>query len=162
MSKNGSVMDLDKLRKVVDISLIGTLDITRRLLPEMSTQKSDEDGERGVIITVASAAAFDGQEGQVAYSAAKGGIAAMTLPLARDLARYGIRAVCIAPGMFGTNMVSGMPQRVKDSLQNSLEFPARAGYPEEFAGLVQHVLDNKMLNGTVLRLDGGARMPARL
>lgn len=155
-------MPLHGLKKVIDISLVGTLDVTRHLLPRMATQSPDADGERGIIITVASAAAFDGQEGQVAYSAAKGGIAAMTLPLARDLARYGIRAVCVAPGMFGTNMVSKMPERVKESLQSSLEFPARAGFPEEFAGLVQHIIDNKMLNGTVLRLDGGARMPARL
>lgn len=147
---------------MVDISLTGTVDIIRQILPHMSTQPADENGSRGVIITVSSAAAFDGQEGQVSYSAAKGAIASMTLPLARDLSRWGIRAVCIAPGMFDTGMVEGMPEKARESLKKTLEFPARAGRPEEFAGMVKSVVENAMLNGTVIRLDGAARMPSRL
>ncbi|KAG5746710.1 hypothetical protein H9Q72_010677 [Fusarium xylarioides] len=162
ISKKAKPLDMDKFQKVVNISLNGTLDVLRNLLPHMSAQEPDADGSRGVVITVSSAAAFDGQEGQVSYSAAKGAIAAMTLPLARDLSAWGIRAVCIAPGMFGTAMVAGMPDKAYESLKRSLEFPDRAGKPEEFASLVAHVIENKMLNGTVLRLDGGARMPSRL
>lgn len=153
---------MERFKKVIDVSLTGTVDIIRCLLPQMVSQQPDSEGSRGVIITVSSAAAFDGQEGQVAYGAAKGGIASMTLPLARDLSQWGIRGVCIAPGMFETNMVSGMPSKVQESLQKTLEFPKRGGRPEEFAGLVEHVIRNKMLNGTVVRLDGAARMPSRL
>lgn len=155
-------MPLEHFKKVIDISLSGTVNVIQQLLPKISTQTENADGERGVLVTVASAAAFDGQEGQLAYSAAKGAIASMTLPLARDLSRYGIRAVCIAPGMFGTNMVAGMSEKVKMSLTKTLEFPPRAGRPEEFASLVQQVFENSMLNGTVLRLDGASRMPSRL
>lgn len=159
MSRSGKKLPLDKFKKVLDISLTGTIDIIRHLVPTMSQQEGDC---RGVIITVASAAAFDGQEGQVAYSAAKGAVAAMTLPLARDLGMYGIRTVCIAPGTFGTNMVGTMPDKVRQSLESAFEYPKRAGRPDEFAGLVAHVLENDMLNGTVLRVDGASRMPARL
>ncbi|KAM6485788.1 hypothetical protein HDV62DRAFT_387217 [Trichoderma sp. SZMC 28011] len=162
LSKNNSPLALETFKKVVDISLTGTVDIIRQILPHMSTQPADENGSRGVIITVSSAAAFDGQEGQVSYSAAKGAIASMTLPLARDLSRWGIRAVCIAPGMFDTGMVEGMPEKARESLKKTLEFPARAGRPEEFAGMVKSVVENAMLNGTVIRLDGAARMPSRL
>ncbi|KAK4085555.1 uncharacterized protein Triagg1_545 [Trichoderma aggressivum f. europaeum] len=162
LSKNNSPLALETFKKVVDISLTGTVDIIRQILPYMSTQPADENGSRGVIITVSSAAAFDGQEGQVSYSAAKGAIASMTLPLARDLSRWGIRAVCIAPGMFDTGMVEGMPEKARESLKKTLEFPARAGRPEEFAGMVKSVVENVMLNGTVIRLDGAARMPSRL
>ncbi|KAM0265118.1 hypothetical protein ACHAQJ_000270 [Trichoderma viride] len=162
LSKNGSPLVLETFKKVVDISLTGTIDVIRQLVAHMSTQPADDQGSRGVIITVSSAAAFDGQEGQVSYSAAKGAIAAMTLPLARDLSRWGIRAVCIAPGMFDTGMVEGMPERARESLKKTLEFPARAGRPEEFAVMVKSVIENGMLNGTVIRLDGAARMPSRL
>jgi 3-hydroxyacyl-CoA dehydrogenase/3-hydroxy-2-methylbutyryl-CoA dehydrogenase len=155
-------MVLDTFKKVLDISLTGTIDIIRNLLPQMAKQEPGEDGERGVIITVSSAAAFDGQPGQVAYSAAKGAIASMTLPLARDLASVGIRAVCIAPGMFDTNMVSGMPEKALQSLKAILEFPARAGKPSEFAAMVHHIIENVMLNGSVIRLDGATRMPSRI
>lgn len=155
-------MTTQHFQKVVNISLTGTFNVIAQLVPRMSTQPADEDGERGVLITVSSAAAFDGQEGQIAYSAAKGAIASMTLPLARDLSRWGIRAVSIAPGMFGTNMVAGMTDKVKESLNRSLEFPARPGRPEEFARLVQQVFENGMLNGTVIRLDGASRMPSRM
>lgn len=128
----------------------------------MATQEPDSDGEKGVVITVASAAAFDGQPGQIAYSAAKGALASLTLPLARDLAPYGIRAVSIAPGLFETNMTAKMPQKAQQSLQRVLEFPVRPGRPDEFAAMVEHIIANSMLNGSVLRLDGATRMPSHL
>ena len=155
-------MLLDQFSKVIDINLIGTVDLIRQLVPYIATQSPNAKGERGVLVTVSSAAAFDGQEGQTAYGAAKGAIASMTLPLARDLSCWGIRAVCIAPGLFDTGMAASMPQKAKESLDKTLEFPARAGEPEEFASLVENVIDNSMLNGTVIRLDGAARMPSRL
>jgi 3-hydroxyacyl-CoA dehydrogenase/3-hydroxy-2-methylbutyryl-CoA dehydrogenase len=153
---------LDTFQKVIAVNLVGTVDIIRQLLPHIATQTPDADGERGVIITVASAAAFDGQPGQVAYSATKGAIASMTLPLARDLAQHGIRAVSISPGMFETSMTTNMPKKAKESLQRVLEFPNRPGRPDEFADLVVHSISNSMLNGTVVRLDGATRMPSRL
>lgn len=162
LSKNGTPLSLETFKKVIDISLTGTIDVIRQIVPYMSTQPAEGDGSRGVIITVSSAAAFDGQEGQVSYSAAKGALASLTLPLARDLSRWGIRAVCIAPGMFDTGMVEGMPDKARESLNKTLEFPARAGRPEEFAQMVRSVVENGMLNGTVIRLDGAARMPSRL
>ncbi|CAI0644571.1 unnamed protein product [Colletotrichum noveboracense] len=162
ISKKGTTMLLDQFSKVIDINLIGTVDLIRQLVPYIATQSPNAKGERGVLITVSSAAAFDGQEGQTAYGAAKGAIASMTLPLARDLSCWGIRAVSIAPGLFDTGMAASMPQKAKESLENTLEFPARAGKPEEFASLVEHVIDNSMINGTVIRLDGAARMPSRL
>ncbi|KAF0321811.1 3-hydroxyacyl- dehydrogenase [Colletotrichum asianum] len=161
ISKKGTSMLLDQFSKVIDINLIGTVDLIRQFVPHIATQSPNAKGERGVLITVSSAAAFDGQEGQTAYGAAKGAIASMTLPLARDLSCWGIRAVCIAPGLFDTGMAASMPQKAKESLENTLEFPG-AGEPEEFASLVEHVIDNSMLNGTVIRLDGAARMPSRL
>ncbi|KAI0968659.1 hypothetical protein F4678DRAFT_481861 [Xylaria arbuscula] len=162
LSKNGQPILLDRFKKVIDVSLTGTVDVVRRLLPTMAAQTPDQDGSRGVVITVSSAAAFDGQEGQVAYSAAKGAVASMTLPMARDLSAHGIRVVCIAPGLFETGMTATMPQKARLSLNKTLEFPARPGKAQEFAKLVQHIIDNHMLNGTVLRLDGAARMPSRL
>ncbi|KAH6679967.1 hypothetical protein F5X68DRAFT_223748 [Plectosphaerella plurivora] len=162
LSKSNTPLALERFRKVVDISLVGTIDIIRQLLPRMASQKPDADGQRGVLITVASAAAFDGQEGQVAYSAAKGAIASMTLPLARDLASQGIRAVCISPGLFDSNMTANMPAKAQESVRKGLEFPARGGRPDEFAAMVEHIVDNHMLNGTVIRLDGASRLPARL
>jgi 3-hydroxyacyl-CoA dehydrogenase/3-hydroxy-2-methylbutyryl-CoA dehydrogenase len=155
-------MKLELFKKVIDISLTGTVDVIRLLLPRMSTQKAEEDGERGVVITVASAAAYEGQPGQIAYSAAKGGIASMTLPMARDLAPVGVRAVCIAPAMFSTNMTATMPEKAVESLKRVFEFPARPGQPTEFASLVQHIIENVMLNGTVIRIDGATRLPSRL
>jgi NAD(P)-dependent dehydrogenase (short-subunit alcohol dehydrogenase family) len=121
-----------------------------------------EDGERGVIILVASSAAFDGQPGQVAYAASKGAIASLTLPLTRDLARYGIRVVTIAPSLFDSPMTSVMPEKVRKSLMRVMEFPVRPGRPSEFAQLVRQSIENIMLNGVVLRLDGGSRMPSKL
>ncbi len=119
------------------------------------------DGERGVIINTASIAAFDGQIGQAAYAASKGGVASLTLPAARELATHGIRVVTIAPGIFGTPMMSGLPQEVQDSLGASVPFPARLGDPKEYADLVQHILGNRMLNGEVIRIDGALRMAPR-
>jgi 3-hydroxyacyl-CoA dehydrogenase / 3-hydroxy-2-methylbutyryl-CoA dehydrogenase len=120
------------------------------------------DNERGVLILVSSSAAFDGQPGQVAYSASKGAIASLTLPLARDLARYGIRVVTIAPSLFETRMTSILPERARKSLERVMEFPRRAGQPHEFAQLVRHCVENIMLNGAVIRLDGAMRMPSKI
>jgi len=120
------------------------------------------DGERGVLILVSSSAAFDGQPGQVAYSASKGAIASLTLPLSRDLARYGIRAVTIAPSLFESAMTAKLSEKARKSLERVMEFPVRAGKPEEFAALVRQSIENSMLNGTVLRLDGAMRMPSKM
>ncbi len=127
----------------------------------MAKNAPGEDGERGVIINTASVAAFDGQIGQAAYSASKGGVAAMTLPVARELARHGIRVMTIAPGIFATPMMAGMPQEVQDALGASVPFPPRLGRPEEYAALARHIVENQMLNGEVIRLDGALRMAAK-
>lgn len=127
----------------------------------MSKQDADAQGERGVIVNTASIAAFDGQIGQAAYAASKSGVVGMTLPVARELARFGIRVVTIAPGIFATPMMSGMPQEVQDSLGKSVPFPSRLGRPDEFAALVRHIAENTMLNGEVIRLDGALRMAPR-
>ncbi len=127
----------------------------------MAKNDPGEGGERGVIINTASVAAFDGQIGQAAYSASKGGVAAMTLPVARELARHGIRVMTIAPGIFATPMMAGMPQEVQDALGASVPFPPRLGRPEEYAALARHIVENQMLNGEVIRLDGALRMAAK-
>jgi NAD(P)-dependent dehydrogenase (short-subunit alcohol dehydrogenase family) len=127
----------------------------------MVANQPGDDGERGVIVNTASIAAFDGQIGQAAYSASKGGIVGMTLPLARDLAGQGIRVVTIAPGTFDTPLLASAPQNVRDALGQAVPFPSRLGRPEEFAALVQHILENPMLNGEVIRLDGAMRMAPR-
>ncbi|MGF6174969.1 3-hydroxyacyl-CoA dehydrogenase [Ensifer sp. 4252] len=152
---------LDSFARAVSINLIGTFNMVRLAAAAMEREVPGEDGERGVIINTASVAAFDGQVGQAAYSASKGGVVAMTLPIARELARHGIRVVAIAPGIFETPMMAGMPQEVQDSLGKSVPFPQRLGKPEEFAALVQHICENRMLNGEVIRLDGALRMGAR-
>jgi 3-hydroxyacyl-CoA dehydrogenase/3-hydroxy-2-methylbutyryl-CoA dehydrogenase len=147
----------------MNVNVRGTIDLIRQCLPHMAkTTPAGEDGERGVVIMVASSAAFDGQPGQVAYSASKGAIASLTLPLTRDLARYGIRVVTIAPSLFDSPMTSVMSDKVRKSLLRVMEFPQRPGYPPEFAQLVRQGIENIMLNGVVLRLDGGMRMPSRL
>lgn len=157
---------LDALDLVLGVNLRGTLDLVRQALPHIAAASPDggegPDGERGVVVMVASSAAFDGQMGQVAYAASKGAVAAMTLPMARDLSRHGIRVLTIAPSLFETNMTKAMSDKVRKSLLNSLEFPKRPGKPEEFAALVIHLIENTMLNGEVIRLDGASRMPARL
>ena len=127
----------------------------------IAREEPDAEGERGIVVNTASVAAFDGQIGQAAYAASKGGVAALTLPAARELARHGIRVVTIAPGLFATPMMAGMPQEVQDALGKSVPFPPRLGRPEEYAALVRHICENTMLNGEVIRLDGALRMAPR-
>ncbi|KAF1851566.1 3-hydroxyacyl-CoA dehydrogenase type-2 [Cucurbitaria berberidis CBS 394.84] len=163
IDKKNEPLSIESIDFVLNINLRGTLDLIRQTVPHMTTATpSEPDGSRGVIIMIASSAAFDGQMGQVAYAASKGAVASLTLPLARDLSKHGIRAVTIAPSMFDSAMTKMLSEKVKKSLENSMEFPRRAGLPEEFARLVVECVGNEMLNGTVLRLDGAMRMPARL
>jgi len=163
IDKKNEPLAISSIDFVLNINLRGTLDLIRQALPHMTTAQPDgPDGERGVIIMIASSAAFDGQMGQVAYAASKGAVASLTLPLARDLSKYGIRAVTIAPALFDSNMTKMMSGKVKQSLEKAMEFPKRAGQPEEFARTVRDAVENSMLNGTVIRLDGAMRMPARL
>jgi NAD(P)-dependent dehydrogenase (short-subunit alcohol dehydrogenase family) len=143
---------------VININLIGTFNMIRLAADTMSRGAPNAAGERGVIVNTASVAAFDGQIGQVAYAASKAGVAGMTLPIARDLSRLGIRVVTIAPGIFITPMLKGLPQEVQDSLGRQVPFPARLGRPEEFAALAKHIVENEMLNGETIRLDGAIRM----
>jgi NAD(P)-dependent dehydrogenase (short-subunit alcohol dehydrogenase family) len=150
---------LESFARAVSINLVGTFNMLRLAAAAMAKQPPGEGGERGVIVNTASVAAFDGQIGQAAYAASKGGVASLTLPAARELARWGIRVVAIAPGIFATPMMTAMPQDVQDALGASVPFPPRLGRPEEFAGLVRHVIENQMLNGEVIRLDGALRMP---
>jgi NAD(P)-dependent dehydrogenase (short-subunit alcohol dehydrogenase family) len=149
---------LASFTRVITINLIGTFNMIRVAATAMSKQDPTADGERGVIVNTASVAAFDGQIGQVAYSASKGGVVGMTLPIARDLSRSGIRCCTIAPGIFGTPMLLGMPQDVQDSLGKQVPFPSRLGKPEEYAALAKHIIENVMLNGETIRLDGAIRM----
>jgi NAD(P)-dependent dehydrogenase (short-subunit alcohol dehydrogenase family) len=160
ISKNG-LHDLDKFIRVIRINLIGTFDVLRRASDAMTKNQSDEDGHRGVLVTTASIAAFEGQIGQVAYSASKGGVVAMTLPLARELARYGIRIVTIAPGVFHTPLLAGLPEAALQSLSQQAPFPPRLGKPEEYAALVRHIIENNMLNGETIRIDAAMRMAAK-
>ncbi|GLR62205.1 3-hydroxyacyl-CoA dehydrogenase [Rhizobium indigoferae] len=152
---------LESFARTVSINLIGTFNMVRLAAAAIQTTEPDAEGERGVIVNTASVAAFDGQIGQAAYAASKGGVAAMTLPIARELARHGIRVVSIAPGIFETPMMADMPAEVQAALGKSVPFPPRLGRPAEFAGLVRHILENNMLNGEVIRLDGALRMGAR-
>lgn len=153
------VMPLDNFAKVINVNLVGSFNVLRIAASQMMADEAiDADGQRGVIINTASVAAFEGQIGQSAYSASKGGIVAMTLPLAREFAKFGIRVMTIAPGIIGTPMLLNMPQPVQDSLAASIPFPSRMGKPEEYAGLVEHIINNDILNGSVIRLDGAIRM----
>lgn len=152
---------LDSFARAISINLVGTFNMIRLAAEAIAKEAPAEDGERGVIVNTASIAAFDGQIGQAAYAASKGGVAALTLPAARELARYGIRVVTIAPGVFETPMMAGFPQEVQDALGKSVPFPARLGRPAEFAALVKHICQNTMLNGEVIRLDGALRMAPR-
>jgi NAD(P)-dependent dehydrogenase (short-subunit alcohol dehydrogenase family) len=152
---------LENFTKTISINLIGTFNMLRLAADAIAKQEPDEDGCRGVIVNTASIAAYEGQIGQAAYAASKGGVAAMTLPIAREFASIGIRVVSIAPGIFQTPLMAGMPQEVQDSLGRTVPFPSRLGRPDEFASLVQYIFDNDMLNGEVIRLDGALRMPAR-
>lgn len=150
--------DLEVFRKVIEVNLIGSFNMLRLFADRASKLEPLADGERGVVISTASVAAFDGQIGQAAYSASKGGVHAMALPIAREIARFGIRVMTIAPGIFATPMLLGMPQEVQDSLGASVPFPSRLGQPEEYASLAMHIIDNVMLNGETIRLDGAIRM----
>jgi len=152
---------LDSFARTININLIGSFNMIRLAAAMMGESAPDESGERGVLISTASVAAYDGQLGQAAYAASKGGIVSMTLPIARELARTGIRVMAIAPGIMETPMLLGMPQEVQEALGKTVPFPARMGKPAEFAALVQHILSNKYLNGEVIRLDGSIRMAAK-
>lgn len=152
---------LASFARAVSINLVGTFNMIRLAADAMSKQQADEQAERGVIVNTASVAAFDGQIGQAAYAASKSGLVGLTLPVARELARFGIRVVTIAPGIFETPIVTGMPPEVLDSLGKSVPFPSRLGRPDEFAALVRHIAENTMLNGEVIRLDGALRMAPR-
>ncbi len=152
---------LASFARTVNINLVGTFNMMRLAAEAISKQPPGADGERGVIVNTASVAAFDGQIGQAAYGASKAGVVGLTLPAARELARFGIRVVAIAPGVFETPMMAGMPQEVQDSLGKSVPFPPRLGRPAEYAALVRHICENTMLNGEVIRLDGALRMGAR-
>jgi NAD(P)-dependent dehydrogenase (short-subunit alcohol dehydrogenase family) len=157
LGKNGP-HDLAKFVQVIQINLVGTFNMIRLATAVMSQNEPAAGGERGVIVNTASVAAFEGQIGQVAYSASKGGVVGMTLPLARELARYGIRVMAIAPGIFHTPMMAGLPEAAQQSLAQQIPFPPRLGRPAEYAALVKHIIENEMLNGEVIRLDGAIRM----
>ena len=156
-----SAHDLDLYRRVIEINLIGTFNCIRLAATKMSLNAPDEDGARGAIVNTASVAAEDGQIGQAAYSASKGGVVGMTLPIARDLSRDGIRVCTIAPGIFETPMLLGMPKDVQDALAKQVPFPPRLGKPSDYAQLVRSIVENEMLNGEVIRLDGAIRMTAK-
>ena len=157
LGKKG-VHNLELFAKVIQVNLIGTFNVIRLSAEKMAGNNVNEQNERGVIINTASVAAFDGQIGQAAYSASKGGIVGMTLPIARELARYGIRVMTIAPGLFHTPMFDTLPDDARISLGKMVPFPPRLGYPSEYAQLVQSIIENPMLNGETIRLDGGIRM----
>ena len=152
---------LESFSKVVEVNLVGTFNVVRLAAEAMVENEPTEDGERGVIVNTASVAAFDGQIGQVAYAASKGGVVAMTLPVARELATLGIRVMTIAPGIFDTPMLAGLPEAARESLGKQVLFPQRLGRPEEFAALVGHIIENQMLNGEVIRLDAAIRLAPR-
>jgi NAD(P)-dependent dehydrogenase (short-subunit alcohol dehydrogenase family) len=147
--------------KTIMVNLVGSFNMIRLAAEAMCRNEPEPTGERGVLISTASVAAYDGQIGQAAYAASKGGVVGMTLPIARDLARNGIRNMTIAPGIFGTPMLFGMPQEVQDALAASVPFPSRLGTPRDYARLVQHIVENDMLNGEVIRLDGAIRLAPR-
>jgi NAD(P)-dependent dehydrogenase (short-subunit alcohol dehydrogenase family) len=151
-------MALDFFSKVIQVNLVGSFNIIKAAGAAMESNPANEDGERGVIISTASVAAFDGQIGQAAYSASKAGIAGMTLPVAREYARIGVRVNTVAPGIFWTPMVDGMPEHIQESLSASIPFPSRLGKPEEYAELVAHIMENGYLNGETIRLDGAVRL----
>ncbi len=160
LGKNGP-MPLQGFATTVMVNLVGSFNVAKAAANLMQHNAAGEDGERGVIINTASVAAFEGQIGQAAYSASKGGVVGMTLPMARELARFGVRVMTIAPGIFWTPMVDGMPDSVQESLSASIPFPSRLGRPEEFASTVAFILQNRYLNGEVIRLDGAVRLAAK-
>jgi len=161
IGKDGAPAPLEDFKRVIEVNLVGTYNVIRLAMAETVKLEPLEDGERGVVVCTASVAAFDGQVGQEAYSASKGGLVGMTLPLARDLAQHGVRVVTIAPGLFLTPLMQGLPQAVQESLAASIPFPKRLGKPEEFAHLCASIVENASLNGEVIRLDGALRMAPR-
>jgi NAD(P)-dependent dehydrogenase (short-subunit alcohol dehydrogenase family) len=152
------VQPLDHFARVIQVNLVGTFNVIRLAAAAMAANTPSEGGERGVIVNTASVAAFDGQIGQAAYSASKGGIVALTLPIAREFARIGVRVMTIAPGTFDTPLLGALPEAARASLAQQVPFPSRLGRPEEYASLVRHIFENEMLNGEVIRLDGAIRM----
>ena len=154
----GGAHKLDVFTKTIMVNLVGSFNMIRLAATAMAANEPESTGERGVLISTASVAAYDGQIGQAAYAASKGGVVGMTLPIARDLSRNGIRNMTIAPGIFGTPMLMGMPQEVQDALAAMVPFPSRLGTPQDYAKLVKHILENDMLNGEVIRLDGAIRL----
>lgn len=160
LGKDGPLA-LERFTRVIQINLVGTFNAIRLVAAEMAKNEADEQGERGVIVMTASVASFDGQIGQAAYAASKAGVAGMTLPLAREYARFGIRVVSIAPGIFDTPLLQGLPEPARLSLGQQVPFPARMGQPEEYAALVEHITQNVYLNGETIRLDGAIRMAPR-
>ncbi len=160
VGKDGA-MPLEHFTRIVNVNLVGSFNMMRLAAADMITMPPLADGERGVMINTSSVAAYDGQIGQVAYSASKGGIVSMTLPLARDLSQFGVRVMTIAPGIFLTPLLGTLPDEVQKSLAASIPFPKRLGTPEEFARLALHIIDNVQLNGEVIRLDGALRMAPR-
>lgn len=158
LNRDGTPHDPALFRKTIEVNLIGSFNLVRSGAAAMAQNQPDAEGERGVIVNTASVAAFEGQIGQVAYAASKGGVVGMTLPIARELARHGIRVMAIAPGIFETPMMAGMPEEVRQSLGKQVPFPSRMGRPAEYAALVRHIIENPMLNGEVIRLDGAIRM----
>jgi NAD(P)-dependent dehydrogenase (short-subunit alcohol dehydrogenase family) len=160
LGKDGP-LDLDRFTRVMNINVTGTFNVVRLAASLMSKNEAGPDGERGVIILTSSVAAFDGQIGQAAYAASKGAVASMTLPLAREFARFGIRVLSIAPGLFRTPLLAGLPEEAMKQLAATIPFPSRLGDPAEFASLALHMIQNRMLNGEVVRLDGALRMAPR-
>ncbi len=160
LSKKGP-MPLSFFNRVIQINLVGTFNVIRLAVEQMVNNAPNADGEKGVIVNTASVAAFDGQVGQPAYSASKAGVVGMTLPLARECAEYGIRVMTIAPGLFNTPMLAILPQAARDALGRMVPFPSRLGHPEEYAKLARQIIENPMLNGEVIRLDGAIRMAAK-
>jgi NAD(P)-dependent dehydrogenase (short-subunit alcohol dehydrogenase family) len=160
LGKDGP-LPLDAFRRVIEVNLIGAFNLLRLAAADMAKLEPLADGERGVVINTSSIAAYEGQIGQIAYATSKAGMAGMTLPAARDLARHGIRVLSVAPGLVATPMIGGLPQDVQDALAQSIPFPQRLAEPTEVARLVQHMIENVMLNGEVVRLDGALRMPPK-
>ena len=161
VGKQGEPFPLDVFRRTIEVNLIGTFNVIRLAASRMIENQTNADGERGAIVNTASIAAYDGQIGQAAYSASKGGIVGLTLPVARDLARHGLRICTIAPGLFRTPLLAGLPEPALDALGKSVPFPSRLGDPSEYASLACQILENPMLNGEVIRLDGALRMAPR-
>ncbi|MEM1182613.1 MAG: 3-hydroxyacyl-CoA dehydrogenase [Acidobacteriota bacterium] len=161
VGRDGSPHDLGLFQKVIGVNLIGTFNVLRIASAAMAKLDANDDGERGVVINTASIAAFEGQVGQAAYTASKGGVVGLTLPAARDLTRSGVRVMTIAPGTFDTPLLAGIPQEYRDKLAAGIPFPARLGDPAEFGRLALSIVENAYLNGTVIRLDGAQRMPPR-